>query len=336
MGYDVVILGQTPLTSAQITMFTSWVSGGGNLVVMRPTKELASLVGLGDAGATLSDAYLLVNTSAAPGAGIVNQTMQFHGASRMYVPSGASTVATLYSSASAATSYPAATLRTGIGAGGNVAAFTYDLARSIVYTRQGNPVWAGQARVGQGGPIRAVDMFYGNKVLDSQPDWVDLNKISIPQADEQQRLLVNIILYLNQSKKPLPRFWYLPFGKKAAVIMTGDDHAGGATAGRFDDFIASSPMGCSVANWECIRGTSYLYPYSPLTDSQAASYTAQGFEVSLHVKTDCADYTPSSLESTFASELNEFASAYPSAPAPSTNRTHCIAWSDWASQAQRS
>ena len=333
-AYDVVILGQAPLSAAQVTMFTNWVNSGGNLIAMRPDKQLATLLGIGDTGTTLSNGYLLVNTSAAPGVGIVAQTIQFHGTADLYLPSGASTVATLYSSASAATSYPAVTLRTGIGTGGNAAAFTYDLASSIVYTRQGNPAWAGQARVGQGGPARAVDMFYGNASFDPQPDWVNLNNIAIPQADEQQRLLANIILYMNQSKKPLPRFWYLPFGKKAAVIMTGDDHAGGGTAGRFDDFIASSPAGCSVANWECIRSTSYIYAPSPLTNTQAASYTAQGFEVALHVTTNCADYTPSSLESFFASQLSAFASAYPGVPSPSTNRTHCIAWSDWTSQPQ--
>ena len=31
----------------------------------------------------------------------------------------------------------------------------------------------------------------------SQPDWVDLNKVAIPQADEQQRLLANLIEQMN-------------------------------------------------------------------------------------------------------------------------------------------
>ena len=107
---------------------------------------------------------------------------------------------------------------------GQAAAFTYDLARSIVYTRQGNPAWSGQARDGQAGPIRSDDLFFGAASFDPQPDWVDLNKVAIPQADEQQRLLANLILQMNAAKKPLPRFWYLPSGFKAAVVMTGDDH----------------------------------------------------------------------------------------------------------------
>ena len=49
-GYDVVILGEMSLTSAQVTMLTTWVNGGGKLIAMRPDPQLASLLGLTDAG----------------------------------------------------------------------------------------------------------------------------------------------------------------------------------------------------------------------------------------------------------------------------------------------
>ena len=118
-AYDVVILGQVPLTAAQVTMFTSWVSGGGNLIAMRPDKQLASLLGISDTGTTLSNGYLLVNTSGPPGVGIVGQPIQFHGSADQYSLAGASIVATLYSSSSTPTPYPAVTLRSGIGSGGS-------------------------------------------------------------------------------------------------------------------------------------------------------------------------------------------------------------------------
>jgi Domain of unknown function (DUF4082)/Bacterial Ig-like domain len=60
-AYDVVILGQMPLTPSQVTMLTDWVTSGGNLIAMRPDKQLAPLLGLSDAGTTLSNAYLLVD-----------------------------------------------------------------------------------------------------------------------------------------------------------------------------------------------------------------------------------------------------------------------------------
>jgi hypothetical protein len=90
-----------------------------------------------------------------------------------------------------------------------------------------------------------------------------------------------------------------------------------------------------VADWQCIRGTSYLYPDSPLTNAQALSYVNQGFEVSVHVNTGCADYTSYvDLDSSYARQLASFASKYTSVPAPATHRTHCIAWSDYDTQPQ--
>ena len=50
---------------------------------------------------------------------------------------------------------------------------------------------------------------------------------------------------------------------KAVLVATGDDHAGGGTAGRMSTYAAASPPGCSVALWECARFTSYVYPGSP-------------------------------------------------------------------------
>ena len=330
-AYDVVILGETPLTAPQVSMFTSWVNAGGNLIAMRPDKQLATLLGLTDALSTLSNAYLLVDTATAPGAGIVNQTMQFHGVADRYTLNGATAIATLYSNATTATLNPAATTRT-VGSGRAVA-FTYDLAKSVVYTRQGNPAWSGQERDGSV-PIRSDDLFFGARAGDVQPDWVDLNKVAIPQADEQQRLLWNIVLNMNASKKPLPRFWYFPRMLPAVVIMTGDDHANNATAGRFNGYASFSAPGCSVADWQCIRGTSYIYPGTPITNSEVQSYVAQGFEIALHLNTNCVDWTAGTLPGFYSTQLAQFATQYPSAGAPKTNRTHCIANSDYATQWQ--
>jgi hypothetical protein len=341
-SYDLAILGDISLTSAQVSMLTTWVNGGGRLIAMHPDKQLAGLLGLTASTNTLSNAYLLAQTSTGPGVGIVGQSIQFHGPADLYTLSGAASFATLYSSASTPTSSPAVTLA---NAGtGQAAAFTYDLARSIVYTRQGNPAWSGQARDGQDGPIRSDDLFFGAASFDPKPDWVDLNKVSIPQADEQQRLLANLILQMNAAKKPLPRFWYLPSGLKAAVVMTGDDHGsfygGSATTQRFSDFLAASPTGCSVADWQCVRATAYLFPQliatNPLTDSQAAAYVAQGFEISVHVDSDptCSNWTPAGLDADYANFMASFAAQFPSVPAPKTHRMHCIGWSDYDSQPQ--
>ncbi len=328
-SYDVVIVPNMTVPSAQVTALTNWVNGGGNLIVLAPDASLASVLGITTTAGTLANGYLLVDTTASPGNGIVGATMQYHGAANLFTTTTATRLATLYSTATQATTSPAVTLNAyGLG---KAAAFAFDLATSVVYTRQGNPAWAAQERDGFA-PIRSDDKFFGASSTDPQPDWVDPNKISIPQADEQQRLLVNLIQRMDA--KPLPRFWYLPNAKKAAIIMTGDDHGNGGTSGRFDQFLADSATGCSVANWECIRGTSYVYPNTPITDANAAQYNAQGFEISLHINTNCLDFTPSSLASMYTSQLASWKAAYPSLPAPVTERHHCIVWSDWSTGAQ--
>ena len=142
--------------------------------------------------------------------------LQYHGVADRYTLSGARTIATLYSNATTTTTFPAVTLRSVGANGGEAAAFTFDLPKSIALTRQGNPAWAGTERDSQD-PIRSDDMYFGG----SATDWVDLSKVAIPQADEQQRLLANLIQVMNRDLKPLPRFWYFPRNLKAVVIATG-------------------------------------------------------------------------------------------------------------------
>ena len=159
--YDTVVLGEAAISPSQADMFTTWVTAGGNLIAMRPDNNLSSLLGIASASATLADGYILVNTSDAPGTGIVGETIQYHGTSDIYTLNGASAIATLYSDASTSTTNPAVTIRSVGRNGGQAAAFTYDLAKSIIYTRQGNPAYEGQERDGiSPNVIRSNDLFY--------------------------------------------------------------------------------------------------------------------------------------------------------------------------------
>lgn len=332
-NYDVVVLGEMTVNAAQVNLLTSWVNAGGTLIAFKPSPLLAPLMGLSAASGTLSDKYIKVVTASGPGAGIVDETMQFHGEANLHTLNGATVIATLYSDANTATTNPAVTTLNVGSNGGKAVAFTYDLAKSIVYTRQGNPAWAGQDRDGQA-PIRSNDLFFGLPA-DEGNDWVDFDKIAIPQADEQQRLLANIILQSNLHRKPLPRFWYLPRDLKAAVVMTGDDHASNGTEGRFNHYLTfghNTPA--DVANWNAIRGTSYIFPETYISDDHAKQFEKLGFEIALHPTTNCVDFTESMLTNTFTSQLAELASRFPSLSKPVTSRTHCLLWSDWATQAK--
>ena len=109
-GVDLAVLGEQALTTAQVEMFSNWVTGGGKLIAMRPDKKLASLLGVSAQTGTLADAYLRIDTSKAPGAGLVADTIHFHGSSDQYLAVEAITVATLHSDATHPTSFPAVTL----------------------------------------------------------------------------------------------------------------------------------------------------------------------------------------------------------------------------------
>lgn len=339
-SYDVVVLSRTPLSDAQAAMLSNWVNAGGSLIAMRPDTRLAALLGISPlGGATSDDANLTVDTSRAPGAGITSTSLQYHGPADRYALAGATSVAGLSSGT------PAVTLRS-VGAG-HAAAFTYDLSRSVVETRQGNPVWAGQERdhsadVPADDIVRADDMFFGN--TSSGPPWLDLSRAAVPSADEQQRLLANLIT--QTARTPIPRFWYLPSGNKAAVVLTGDDHGRGSpgdapsgTAQRFAENVAASAPGCSLVDWQCVRSTSYIYPDvadSTLTATQVQNYEAQGFEVALHLRVngpnDCSPFSSeATLGNDYASQLAALRAAIGNVPA-ATSRTHCIVWSDFDSQ----
>ena len=305
---------------------------------MRPDTQLAGLLGLTAVGTTLSNAYLRVDTAAAPGQGIVGQTMQFHGTADRYTLAGATppavAVATLYSDATTPTSDPAVTLRSVGSAGGEVAAFTFDLARSIVYTRQGNPAWAGDERDGIA-PVRPDDLFYGAKAGDVQPDWVDLTKVAIPQADEQQRLLANLILKMNADRKPLPRFWYFPRGEKAVVVMTSDNHGSAERRGSLPGRGGRQPAGCSVGDWECVRSTVVPLHRRLAQRRGREAVGGRGLRGRPPRQHGLRRTGPRRRFADFyTTQMAGFYATFPSLAPLATNRTHCIAWSDWATQPQ--
>lgn len=208
--YDVVLLAEMPLTVAQIEMLKDFVARGGRLVGMKPAGGGESMFGWEKTGETLSEAYLKVESDHLMSAGINPSTLQFHGAADVYNKADAEVIAWLYTDRDTASENPAIVMnRFGEGV---AVAFAFDLAKSIAYMRQGNPERANQDLDGLDG-VRTIDMFVG---------WIDLDRIQIPQADEQQRLFINILALL--SKRPLPRLWYFPEDKKSALIVTGDSH----------------------------------------------------------------------------------------------------------------
>ncbi|HTJ31243.1 MAG TPA: Ig-like domain-containing protein [Acidobacteriaceae bacterium] len=349
--HEIALIGEMPVGDAQVSMLADWVRGGGNLIAMRPAKKLAEALGWsvasGEAdGPVQHGGYLKMNASAQAAAGLVRQPIQFHGDADRLTGNQATVLATLYRNDRTATVYPAVSY--GQVGSGKAVVFSYDLAKSVVYTRQGNPEWSGMERDGLP-PVRPDDLFYGASKNDPQPDWVDPRLIAIPQADIQQRLLANLMILTNVGKTPLPHFWYLPRGLKAAIVMTGDDHGHGGTISRFQSYQRKSAEGCSLENWECIRATSNIFVGS-ISAAQAAYFAKQGFEIGLHVYTACTDWPTKmerdedgverrkvireSADALYSQQLKGFAAEYPEVPPPVSSRTDCITWGDYDTQPQ--
>ena len=85
-----------------------------------------------------------------------------------------------------------------------------------------------------------------------------------------------------------------------------------------------------------MRSTSWIFPENPLTNAQAASYIAQGFEIVLHPQIGSCPALPTvaALIDAFNTQLAAFEAKYTSVPAPQTSRTHCVEWPDWVSEAK--
>jgi hypothetical protein len=310
-NFPMVILPRTStLTSAQVTMYTQYVTNGGTLIALRPDPQLASLFGLTTASGTTSEGYLLVDSTNPISGGIVNQTIQFHGAADRYALNGATSLATLYSSATAQTNNPAVVTNT-VGSG-RTAAFTFDLAQSVAYTRQGNPATAGTAYTD--GIIRTISAFTGG--------WVSLDRMLVPQADEQQRLLANIIVAYAQQTTPIPRIWYFPgAGQTSVLVPTGDDH--GQVDSVYQNF-------ANVIEQSGGRFSFYVSRFGPLTAATQQNLVSRGHEVTIHPYAQADSQT---IDQGLAAAISWFQGRF-GVTATQTVRNHQLAWQGWADGAK--
>jgi hypothetical protein len=329
--FDIVLLAEGSLTGSQAEMLESYVAKGGRLVAMRPDSQLAPLFGVEPVTGDSSEGYLQVEPDHAISQGIATETLQFHGQADHYHLSGAQAVAWLASDADVRTDFPAVTLhRYGQG---QAALWAFDLAQSIAYIRQGNPAWANQERDGLD-LIRASDMFH---------DWVDLDRLDIPQADEQQRLLANLLSAMSQETRPLPRLWYFPGGAQSMLIATSDAHMNPASAlkellahveqhgGHISIYYMSPLFGdrekiVKKARWAAAALPFVDEAYLP-SPQQVAAWRARGHEFSLHPK------VTDGLEAGWLRYWRDF-TGMGYGPVSRTTRTHHIEWTGWVETAR--
>ena len=325
--HSVIVLAETPLTAAQASMFTSYVSGGGRLLALQPDAQIAALFGLTAVGTSQTDGYLKIDGTKPAGQGLPTSVLQIHGATDRYNLNGATTIATLYSNATTATAYPAVV--TASYGTGQTAAFTYDPSKNVIYTRQGNPANANVDTDGDG-VLRTIDLF---QTSGGGAPWVDRNVIPVPQADVQQRLFARLIGQLTDSITPLPQLWYFPGTAKAMLIPTGDAHA--------------NPLSYYTNELNSINAhhgkiTLYLSIGTDPSDAVAQTWRAQGHEIGIHPYANKPDSYPPYNITSLAQGYDVysgsdgtggwFASRF-STPKSRTVRNHQVAWKGWTDAA---
>ena len=190
-------------------------------------------------------------------AGITDQTMQFHGTADRYTLNGA------HQRRQRSTRARPPRRRTPrcrceiVGtSGGQAAAFTYDLAQSVVYTRQGNPAWAGQNADGLApDPVATTCSSAGQHDRLGQPDQ---------GRDPAGRRAAAAAGQPDRDDGPAPQaaaaVLVLPAQRQGRRRATGDDHGERRHGRPVRPVPGQQPRGCSVANWKCLRFTSYVFP----------------------------------------------------------------------------
>jgi hypothetical protein len=266
-GHDVVVLASMTLSTAQVQTLSDW---GGNLIAMRPDKKLGA-ARPHRRGATLTNGYLKVDTSRRPAPAspaddaVPRHRRPLHAGRR---ERGRDAVL----DATTATANPAVTLRS---ASAPTAARprrspTTSRARSSTRARATRP-GPGQERDGdrpdplrrpvlrrQGGR-RAARLGRHDKDRDPAGRRAAAPAGQPDHADERL------------DRTPLPRFWYLPRGEKAAVVMTGDDH-GPRRHGRPVRPVRGREPGGLLGGRLAVRALDVLRlsGHADITDAQAA------------------------------------------------------------------
>jgi hypothetical protein len=278
--FPLVLLAETRLLPAQQDLIRAYVAAGGNLVAMRPEPALADLFGLKHVGVRpeTSEQFFAFDTTTGPGVGITAESLQYHGPADTYTTAGASVLASFWDDLTTPSAAPAVTRHS--AGGGQAIAFAFDLAKSIVLMRQGNPDWVDSEGDAAQGPAsgpggvdpgnlnrpdeyRAMDMF-------ARTDgrmWFAPERLSIPQADEQQRFLGHLVLDLLD--QPVPRLWYLPGMHRRVIVNTGDTCYSSAAdrAKLLGDVVT---YGAHV--------TLYLWNQAGIDDTTEASWRTDGHE----------------------------------------------------------
>jgi len=304
--FDIVIVGKTTITKSQKTMFSEYLKAGGNLIAFVPDNQLSGLFGISDLKGTYKEGYIVIDHDTRQGIGISSNRMQFHGTANKHSLKGGKEIATLFSDKTSLKGFPGV-VTNNFGQGQTVA-FLYNLPQSIVYSRQGNPSFAGIEKDGIRG-IRGMDLFTDG--------WVDTSNNTKNQADEQMVLLSHCIENMMADKMPLPRFWYFPDTLKCLVTLTND--------GEYNGEVDFEPQFRDVDSMGA-KMTIYILEVNKVSKAWVDKWTARGFEIAGHPDDtrEAGNPTWNRMDSALRARKNEILKSY--GLVMRTNVNHWFVW----------
>jgi len=260
--FDLIILAESEVSQSAKELLSEFVKIGGNLIAFRPDPSIAELFGITPAVGNIADGYITIDTTSDTGRSLTGKPIQIHGITDIYTVKDGNAIATLISGRQSTERSPAA-VSNNYGKGHSVA-FLYNLPKSIVLTRQGNPLFAGLEKDSIPG-LRGMDLFTDG--------WLDNSNSIINQADEQMALLSHCIEEMSTHAKPLPRLWYFPDTLKCLVTLTNDGEYKSETdfEPQFQDV---DSMGAKMSI--------YIIGVDDVSREWVDKWTAKGFEVAGH------------------------------------------------------
>ncbi len=260
--FDLVILAEVKTGKNLNNLIEEYVRSGGKLIAFKPDSSLSEIFGIEKSDETISEGYIRINPGCDQSTGLTTKAMQFHGVADIYKLNGATTIASLFINKTDNHNFPAV-VDNNYGKG-RATAFLYNLPKSIVYTRQGNPLSAGIEKDGIVG-LRGMDLFTDG--------WIDTTLNTINQADQQMSLLTNCIQNLSMNSMPLPRFWYFPDNLKCLAVLDNDGE---------DNKEADFEQQLNDVDSKGAKMTIYIKDVEKISKAWADTWTAKGFEISGH------------------------------------------------------
>jgi hypothetical protein len=304
--FDLVILGESEIDRKAVKMIRKFVRRGGNLIAVRPYPELSGIFGFVPRDRKITHGYVGIDTSTDQGRGLISKRLQFHGTADLCELKGGKSIATLFADKETGEGTPAVVTRA--YRRGRTVAFLYNLPKSIVYTRQGNPLLAGTEKDSIPG-LRGMDLFTDG--------WVDTSNNTINQADEQMALLSHCIEKMGAQRCPLPRFWYFPDTLKCLVALTND--------GEYKSEADFEPQFRDVDSLGA-KMSIYIIGVDKVSKAWVDKWTDRGFEIAGHPDDtkEARNPTWKNMDSVITTRKNEIAGKY--GLPMRTNVNHWFVW----------